>query len=421
MHEAGTATVGRWFAARGSTPSRPANFPWLRYVPPLPWNRRFRAPAPWPDPVTEIPPQLRTVAGIWRDPQAEQAAFEQEPIHDFQALYADMLPWLFRNGWAWIIPGMPRGLRVAERMKRVVAAQPAGRPPETDRAAITAAVRREARRVGLSAVGFTPYDPKYVFAEAAERCETGTVIVCVLEQDWERTQQIPSLRSELTAVRTYAELHERMCRLAEFLHARGIRARPHASGIAGINIHYAQEAGLGQLGLNGQLLTPAAGSRCRLALMTTNADLVPDHPVDYGVHAICDACKLCVRRCPPGAIPAKRATHRGVTKAKIKIDRCFPTVVQASGCAICMKVCPVQRYGLDRVRDHFCETGEILGKGTDELEGYTWPLDGRRYGPGEKPRITDALIHPPGLHVDPLRRRPPGAVEPVTEAPRAIG
>jgi hypothetical protein len=27
------------------------------------------------------------------------------------------------------------------------------------------------------------------------------------------------------------------------------------------------------------------------------------------------------------------------------------------------------RHGLNRVRDHLIETGEILGKGTDELEG----------------------------------------------------
>jgi epoxyqueuosine reductase len=39
-------------------------------------------------------------------------------------------------------------------------------------------------------------------------------------------------------------------------------------------IAYAVAAGLGQLGLNGQLLSPYAGSRCRLNVLTTNAPLV---------------------------------------------------------------------------------------------------------------------------------------------------
>jgi epoxyqueuosine reductase len=78
------------------------------------------------------------------------------------------------------------------------------------------------------------------------------------------------------------------------------------------------------------------------------------------------------------------------------------------------------RHGLNRVREHLIETGEILGNGTDELEGYTWPLDGRFYGPGKKPRISDELIRPAGLVVDPKRQRPPTSetLEPADEAPR---
>jgi hypothetical protein len=70
-----------------------------------------------------------------------------------------------------------------------------------------------------------------------------------------------------------------------------------------------------------------------------------------------------------------------------------------------MKVCPVQRYGLDRVKAHYVETGAILGKGTDELEGYDW-IDGRHYGPGEKPRMTPQLVTPEGFDWDPSRIRP---------------
>ena len=64
------------------------------------------------------------------------------------------------------------------------------------------------------------------------------------------------------------------------------------------------------------------------------------------------------------------------------------------GCSICMKVCPVQKYGMKPVMEHYVETGEVLGKGTDELEGYTLKDKGK-FGPGEKPHFTPEFFQIP--------------------------
>jgi hypothetical protein len=71
-------------------------------------------------------------------------------------------------------------------------------------------------------------------------------------------------------------------------------------------------------------------------------------------------------------------------------------------------VCPVQKYGLTKVLDHY-ETsgGEVLGKGTDELEGYTLP-DRGHFGPGVLPRFTKDEAR---IRYDLLEQLPPG-VEP---------
>jgi hypothetical protein len=63
-----------------------------------------------------------------------------------------------------------------------------------------------------------------------------------------------------------------------------------------------------------------------------------------------------------------------------------------------MKTCPVQKYGLPAVLKHYTDTGEVLGKGSNELEGYGWP-DGRWYGPGVKPRsaIDKDMLEPNGM------------------------
>jgi epoxyqueuosine reductase len=411
FHSIGAETLGKLVV-----PSFRAR--WLRRLPD-PWRRR-RYPAPWPRSAAETPEQLKTVPGIWRDPAAEQKAYSEGPQYSFNALHAPELLPMVKYMWRSLLPSMPGMHRISAVIRDLAAEQPSGEAPALDPQSLTDELRREAERIGLSEVGFAPYDPKYTFAEAlvpqttdgvmlprrAGPPDDGSVIVCILEQDWKKTQTIPSVQAERDVQRTYEGLVERAATIARLLHEKGFRADVHGPAGVAISIHYAVQAGLGQLGLNGQLLTPRAGSRCRLTLITTNALLVHDEPVDYGIHAICDACQVCVRRCPPGAIPKQRAYHRGIMKAKIKSDRCFPILQQAHGCAICMKVCPVQRYGLEAVTSRFVETGEILGKGTDELEGFNW-IDGRRYGPGEKPRMSERLLHPGGIVIDSGRRTPP--------------
>ena len=41
-----------------------------------------------------------------------------------------------------------------------------------------------------------------------------------------------------------------------------------------------------------------------------------------------------------------------------------------------MKVCPIQRYGMPQVMKHYIETGNVLGKGSENLEGYELPDKG---------------------------------------------
>ena len=67
-----------------------------------------------------------------------------------------------------------------------------------------------------------------------------------------------------------------------------------------IVLHYVVAAGLGQMGINGQVLTPGAGSRCRITTITTDAPFAIDETRDFGVTAICDECKICVPCCPSG-------------------------------------------------------------------------------------------------------------------------
>jgi epoxyqueuosine reductase len=398
----------------------PARLGWAERVPVLPdWARRSHRPRVWSRPRANVPEELRTVPGVERDEEREAEAFAKGPLHFFFGIHPEATKDFVNHGWEYLLPTAPRYSRSLAALKRVRRSSRKMQGGNGAFASMTptrrsAAIRDEAARIGLSAVGFAPYDPKYAWREYTSRHQTGSVIVCVYEQDHAATQTAPSSRAERAAFFAYAETMKRVAALAEFAQARGAVAQPHGPIGEALVIPYAIRAGLGQLGLNGQLLTPTAGSRVRVCLITTDLELEHDEPVDYGIPAICDECQICVRRCPVGAIPLKRAEHRGIVKAKIKTERCFPVVARVEGCAVCMKTCPVQRYGLDAVIEHRERTGEILGKGSDELEGYHWPPDGRHYPPGQKPPVTSDLIRPKGWQLDVTRTAPPQQAESAT-------
>ena len=206
-----------------------------------------------------------------------------------------------------------------------------------------------------------------------------------LEQDYWQTQTIPSMEAEFAHFGTYEIEGALALDLADFIRDLGYRAQIHSpNDNSAAYIPMFVEAGLGQLGANGQLLSPHFGSRSRLIIISTDAIVTYDEPVDYGIHKFCEMCQVCVNRCPGRALVKEKVFWRGVEKHKLMYDRCRPVMATYEGCGGCMLVCPVQRYGMAPVMEHFVETGEILGKGTDNLEGYEIRGKGY-YGPGKLP------------------------------------
>ena len=136
------------------------------------------------------------------------------------------------------------------------------------------------------------------------------------------------------------------------------------------------DAGMGQQGAMGYLLSPHFGSRHRLMIITTDALLNRDNPVDYGIHAFCTVCQVCVNRCPGRALTRDKVWWRGVEKFKMLAKRCRPVMARYAACGICMKVCPVQRYGPQSVLEHYAETGQVPWQGHPSARGLRDPEPG---------------------------------------------
>ena len=346
---------------------------------------------------------MRGDPGWKSDAAVEAAAFAHAPLrdfldHEFPAIGMWVRRGIWRSGF-FVKPRMQRALR---KVARLSAIEPAPPSQQLEPSSLTNEIKALGVELGISALGVADYDPKYRFKDFAEM-EPGNerVIVCILEENYPAQQTAPSVRHDRASLSTYVELMKREVKIAECLNGYGYRAFIHDVDGQAVVIPYAVAAGLGQLGLNGQLLTPFAGSRFRIMLISTNAPLIVDKPRDYGIPAICDRCRACVRRCPANALTAKRDYYRGVYKAKLNTARCLPVLASNQDCDICTTVCPVQRYGLGPIYEEFEKTGKILGRLTDDLEGYEF--GGRHYGPGEKPKLSREFFQVPVLRVIPPR------------------
>ena len=114
----------------------------------------------------------------------------------------------------------------------------------------------------------------------------------------------------------------------------------------------AVQAGLGEYGRNGMLITKEFGPRLRLGKVFTDLPLESDGPIRFGVREFCEVCKRCAEACPVKALPHGEpsdeiiniSTIRGVRKWSLDGERCFQFwASQNSDCSICIRVCPYNK------------------------------------------------------------------------------
>ena len=149
--------------------------------------------------------------------------------------------------------------------------------------------------------------------------------------------------------------------LAQLIRDMGYPARAHIDGEYEVVCPLvARDAGLGEIGRMGLLMTPNLGPRVRIAVVTTSLPLQPDIPkANTPVLEFCRICKKCAEACPARAIPfGDRTQINGVLRWQINQEACFTYWCRAgTDCARCMSVCPyshpdnalhrVVRYGIN--------------------------------------------------------------------------
>jgi epoxyqueuosine reductase QueG len=217
------------------------------------------------------------------------------------------------------------------------------------------AMEQYALSAGVAAVGYAKLPHRLVFRDKAVLFDNA--IVLVMEMDKTKIEEAPGLRAGLAVHETYHYLGDAANRIARYLQKRGYGS--HAGHpLNGLVLYppLGQMAGLGWRGRHGLLITPQFGPRMRLAAVFTSIANLPFFEGENEhrwVEAHCQTCGQCVRKCPTQAIleqPVER--ENGLTMCTDS-EKCFPYFGDTMGCSVCIKVCPFNRAGYDKVKQAF--------------------------------------------------------------------
>jgi len=171
------------------------------------------------------------------------------------------------------------------------------------------------------------------------------VVVLAFEEDFYGIANSPGRLASAATGNGYSRMAVTATTLAEFIRALGYRALPAGNGV-GLSIPMAIDAGLGELGRMGLLITPKYGPRIRLAKVITDMPLKSDAPIRFGVPEFCEACKLCADDCPSQSISHGPRTWEGTSPSNnpgtykwyIHPETCFD--YNGFSCSNCKRVCP---------------------------------------------------------------------------------
>ena len=154
----------------------------------------------------------------------------------------------------------------------------------------------------------------------------------------------PAAPTLMESARQYASSAQIAIQLANTIRRLGYAARAHVdANYQVIAPLVAWDAGLGEFGRMGLLMTREVGPRVRLGVVTTDLPLEPDgRQRDASVLDFCRICKKCAENCPVRAIPfGERDELGGVLRWRIDHEACYRYwCVTGTDCARCVAVCP---------------------------------------------------------------------------------
>ncbi|UCD13052.1 MAG: reductive dehalogenase [Thermoplasmatales archaeon] len=230
-----------------------------------------------------------------------------------------------------------------------------GKYPISDRAFMNKKIKGIAKKYGASLVGVTKINHSWIYSkdingktiEIPE--EFRFAIVMAIRMDPTAINTSPTFTACAETAIAYSRIAFCIGCTAEFIRSLGYKAIPMGNDTA-LSIPLAIDAGLGELGRNGLLITPKYGPCVRLCKIFTDMSLTTDKPIVFGVNKYCKKCKKCAEACRANAIQVKEepsfdiacpSNNPGIFRWTVNQNKCYKFWIENGGeCSNCIAACP---------------------------------------------------------------------------------
>ena len=240
-------------------------------------------------------------------------------------------------------------------------ASEAGEKNVTNPEELTQMVKKAARFFGADLVGIAPLNRDWLYT-LNRRGEPNIVpeslefvIVMAIEMDYDAIATSPAFTSSAATGLGYSSMAFAELELAAFIQRLGYSAMTSGNN-ASLSVPQAIDAGLGQYGRHGILITKEFGPRVRIAKVLTDMPLLRDYPNEgfcKSVVRFCETCKKCATSCPSQSIPYGKeqtwggtsiSNNPGVKKWYVNVESCYGFWVEnGAECSNCIRSCPYNK------------------------------------------------------------------------------
>lgn len=137
--------------------------------------------------------------------------------------------------------------------------------------------------------------------------------------------------------------------------------------------YWAQQAGIGFIGRNNQLILPGKGSYFFLGFLISSLDITPDEPCLL----TCGNCRRCVAYCPSkalsdeGALDARKCLSACTIEFRGDFDPDLKLGNHIYGCDICQKACFHNRNAMPSAEPLFQPSPEFLNLSKEDISQMT--------------------------------------------------
>ncbi|MFW9956769.1 MAG: reductive dehalogenase [Candidatus Odinarchaeota archaeon] len=225
----------------------------------------------------------------------------------------------------------------------------------------TTMVKKAARFFGADLVGIAELDQKWLYTHNRRGepykvpKEFKRTVVMGIEMDYDAIATSPTFTSSATTGLGYSMMAFVETELVSFIQRLGYNAMPCGNDV-GMSVPMAIDAGLGQYGRHGLVITKSFGPRIRIAKILTDLPLLTDSPDQNFCRAVirfCETCEKCADNCPSNSIPfGKEQTWNGKTKSNnsgiekwyVNVETCYGFWIEnGSECSNCIRSCPYNK------------------------------------------------------------------------------